>query len=186
MTRQKNFTMTNIDPKTVASFGDECSRFDQQTMSDLETKKIFEANFAVFPWSDLPENVNGFEMGSGRWARWVAPKVGHQHCINPSEALEVAQTNLTNFDNITFHCALVDSQCLPAVSQDFGHSLEVLHHIPDTQSAICSCLDLLKSGAALLLYLYYTFDNLSFWFRAVWRLSDLGRGLICHLHPSLR
>jgi SAM-dependent methyltransferase len=178
--------MTNIDPKTVASFGDEWSRFDQQAMSDLEAKKIFEEYFAVFPWSDLPENATGFDMGcgSGRWARWVAPKVGHLHCLDPSEAVEVAQATLTNFDNITFHRASVDSQCLPAASQDFGYSLGVLHHVPDTQSAICSCVDLLKPGAPLLLYLYYAFDNRNWWFQAVWRLSDLGRRLICQLPPS--
>ncbi len=34
--------VNNIDPKTVASFGDEWSRFDQTGMSDDEACKVFE------------------------------------------------------------------------------------------------------------------------------------------------
>lgn len=37
--------------------------------------------------------------------------------------------------------------------------LGVLHHVPDTQAAIRSCVGLLKPGAPLLLYFYYAFDN---------------------------
>jgi SAM-dependent methyltransferase len=180
--------MTNFDPKTVASFGDEWTRFDQNTISEQEAIKVFEEYFAVFPWPDLPADAEGFDMGcgSGRWARWVAPKVGHLHCIDPSKAIKVAQANLANFGNISFHRASVDSLCLPLASQDFGYSLGVLHHVPDTQSAICSCVDFLKPGAPLLLYLYYDFDNRSWWYRALWRLSDLCRRLVCKLPPFLK
>jgi SAM-dependent methyltransferase len=172
---------SNFDPKTVESFGDEWSRFDQSDMADEEAQKRFEEYFAVFPWGDLPASAEGFDMGcgSGRWARWVAPKVGHLHCIDPSNAIGVAQATLAGHDNVTFHRASVDEQCLPPASQDFGYSIGVLHHVPDTQSAIRSCVDFLKPGAPLLLYLYYAFDNRGWWFRALWRLSDLGRRLIC-------
>jgi SAM-dependent methyltransferase len=71
-------------------------------------------------------------------------------------------------------------------SQDFGYSLGVLHHVPDTAAAIRSCVELLKPGAPLLLYLYYAFDNRPAWFRALWRLSDLGRQLIYRLPPKLK
>lgn len=180
--------MKNIDSKTVASFGDEWSRFDQNAMSVDEARKIFEEYFSVFPWADLPENAVGFDMGcgSGRWARWVAPKVGHLHCIDPSNAIHVAKANLNNFNNISYHLASVDERCLPELSQDFGYSLGVLHHVPDTQAAIQSCVDLLKPGAPLLLYLYYAFDNRSWWFRSLWRLSDIGRRLICKLPTWLK
>jgi SAM-dependent methyltransferase len=180
--------MSNIDHNTVASFGDEWSRFDQTAMSELEAQKVFDEYFSVFPWASLPKEAEGFDMGcgSGRWARWVAPKVGHLHCIDPSEAIEVAKVNLSAYGNTSFHKASVDEPCLPAGSQDFGYSLGVLHHVPDTQAAIRSCVDLLKSGAPLLLYLYYAFDNRPWWFRAIWRLSDLGRRVICKLPPWLK
>ena len=180
--------MTNLDQQTVASFGDEWSRFDQTAMSDQEAGKVFEEYFAVFPWDLLPPNAEGFDMGcgSGRWARWVAPRVGKLHCIDPSDAIEVAKANLSNFKNISFFRVSVDGQSLPVASQDFGYSLGVLHHVPDTQAAIASCVDLLKPGAPLLLYLYYAFDNRGYIFRTVWRMSDLGRRIICKLPPSLK
>jgi SAM-dependent methyltransferase len=178
--------MSNIDPKTVASFGEEWSRFDQNALNEFEAKKIFDEYFSVFPWDDLPDNAEGFDMGcgSGRWARWVAPRVGRLHCIDPSEAIEVAKKNLINYGNVTFHRASVDGQSLLKSSQDFGYSLGVLHHVPDTQAAIQSCAILLKPGAPLLVYLYYAFDNRSWWFKSIWRLSDIGRWLISKL-PSV-
>ena len=180
--------MSNIDAKTVASFGDEWSRFDQRAMSDHEAKKVFSEYFLIFPWNELPDMAEGFDMGcgSGRWSRWVAPKVGHLHCIDPSDAIDVARANLADFDNVTFHRASVDAPCLPSSSQDFGYTLGVLHHVPDTEAAIRSCVDLLKIGAPLLLYLYYAFDNRRWWFRAMWCCSDLGRRLVCKLPPRLK
>ena len=180
--------MSNIDPKTVASFGEEWSRFDQNALNEFEAKKIFDEYFSVFPWDDLPDNAEGFDMGcgSGRWARWVATRVGRLHCIDPSEAIEVAKKNLINYDNVTFHRESVDGQSLLKSSQDFGYSLGVLHHVPDTQAAIQSCAILLKPGAPLLVYLYYAFDNRSWWFKAIWRLSDIGRWLISKLPSGIK
>ena len=177
--------MSNLDPETVASFGDEWSRFDQNAMSDTESRKVFDEYFAVFPWTILPEGAVGFDMGcgSGRWARWVLPCVGTLHCIDPSVALNIARRNLAAFPNVVFHQSSVDAQCLPAASQDFGYSLGVLHHVPDTAGAIRSCVNLLKVGAPLLLYLYYAFDNRPWWFRAIWRASDALRKLIYRLPP---
>ncbi len=62
----------------------------------------------------------------------------------------------------------------------------MLHHVPDTEAAIRSCVDLLKPGAPLLLYLYYAFDNRPWWFRSLWQVSDWGRGLICGLPAWLK
>jgi ubiquinone/menaquinone biosynthesis C-methylase UbiE len=114
--------LSNLDPKTVASFGDEWSRFDQSGMADDEARKVFDEYFAVFPWDALPPDAEGFDMGcgSGRWARWAAPRVGRLHCIDPSDAIEVARGNLSNHGNVSFHRASVDGQCLPPDSQDFG------------------------------------------------------------------
>lgn len=180
--------MNNSDPITVASFGDEWSRFDQTAISECESKKVFDEYFAVFPWSILPPDSEGFDMGcgSGRWARWVAPKVGRLHCLDPSDAIEVARKNLADFGNVECHRAGIDDIVLPLASQDFGYSLGVLHHVPDTRAAIRSCVYLLKPGAPLLLYLYYSLDNRPWWFRALWRVSDAARGWISRLPPRLK
>jgi SAM-dependent methyltransferase len=180
--------VSNIDPSTVSSFGEEWSRFDQTAISAAEAQKIFDEYFALFPWGDLPPAAEGFDMGcgSGRWARVVAPRVGRLHCIDPSDAIEVARRCLADFDNVTFCRAGVMDQSLPPASQDFGYSLGVLHHVPNTAAAIRWCTTLLKPGAPLLLYLYYAFDNRPWWFRAIWRATDLARRLICRLPPGLK
>lgn len=116
----------------------------------------------------------------------MAPRVGRLHCIDPSAAIEVARRNLADFEQVVFHQAAVDARVLPPGSQDFGYSLGVLHHVPDTAAAIRSCVALLKPGAPLLLYLYYAFDNRPWWFRAVWRLADVARRLIMRLPPGLK
>jgi len=178
----------NIDIKTVNSFGDEWFRFDQSGMTDSEAKKVFDEYFLIFPWLELPENSEGFDMGcgSGRWAKYVAPRVGRLHCIDPSKAIDVARKNLSEHNNIEFYQASVDEPLLDLNSQDFGYSLGVLHHVPDTAMAIRSCASLLKTGAPLLLYLYYAFDNRAFWFRALWRLSDIFRSVIHRLPSNIK
>jgi len=178
----------NRDEKTVASFGDEWQRFDQSVLTEAESSRIFEAYFAIFPWDLLPRDATGFDMGcgSGRWARHVARRVGTLHCIEPSGALEVARRNLRGVDNVAFHAGGVDDECLPEASQDFGYSLGVLHHIPDTEAAMRACVRMLKPGAPFLVYLYYAFDNRSSAFRALWRASDVARSMISRMPPSLK
>ncbi len=180
--------MKNLDPKTVESFGDEWSRFNQSRMAESELDKVFRQYFSLFPWAALPSAAEGFDMGcgSGRWAKLVAPRVGRLHCIDPSGAINLAERMLDGHKNISFHRASVDSSGLLPASQDFGYSLGVLHHVPNTGAALLSCTNLLKVGAPFLLYLYYAFDNRPGWFRVVWRMSDWGRRLICRLPSGIK
>ena len=111
--------MNNIDPETIASFGDEWSRFDRSGMKDAEASKTFDEYFAVLPWPALPYETEGFDMvsGSGRWGRLVAPRVKRLNCIDPSAAIDVARTKLASFANVDFHKASLDSTGLPLASQ---------------------------------------------------------------------
>src|SRR3954451_25344372 len=166
----------NIDVATVEGFGDEWRRYDQSELPEEELHEIFEQYFAVFPWQDLPDGAAGFDLGcgSGRWARLVAPCVGTLHCVDASvEALGVARETLATQPNCRFHVASVDALPFAEASMDFGYSLGVLHHVPDTQAAISAAVRPLRPGAPLLLYLYYAFDNRPAWYRAAWRASDL-------------
>jgi len=178
----------NIDLETVTSFGDEWSRFDQSQLNSVEAEKIFHEYFSLFPWAALPSNSEGFDMGcgSGRWAKFVAPRVFKLNCVDPSAALEVARLSLGHMGNIVFHRGSVASSGLPEGTQDFGYSLGVLHHVPDTAAAIRSCVALLKPGAPLLLYLYYSFDNRPIWYRWVWLGSDVARRLISRIPPNTK
>jgi ubiquinone/menaquinone biosynthesis C-methylase UbiE len=169
---------SNIDLVTVEDFGKEWSRFDQSAVETEELRAQFARYFNVFPWAQLPENAIGFDMGcgSGRWALLAAERVGRLHCIDASEAaLEVARRNLAGVHNVEFHRASVDSLPLEDDSMDFGYSLGVLHHIPDTGQALASCVQKLKAGAPFLVYLYYAFDNRPCWFISKLKATDIFR-----------
>jgi SAM-dependent methyltransferase len=178
----------NIDSRTVAGFGDEWARFDQSDLSEKEHRELFDNYFSLFPWEALTEDAQGFDLGcgSGRWAKLVAPRVGHLYCIDPSSALDVARKNLSHLSNCDFYNAAVDAIPLQDSSMDFCYSLGVLHHVPDTEAGIKACVDKLKVGAPFLIYLYYAFDNRPWWFVAIWRLSDGLRKVISRLPNRLR
>jgi ubiquinone/menaquinone biosynthesis C-methylase UbiE len=171
----------NVDILTVHGFGEEWAAFDQSALPEDERKALFESYFAVFPFDSLPPNAEGFDLGcgSGRWAALMAPRVGTLHCIDPAEkALAVARRNVPN---ARFHLADAETNPLPDGTQDFGYSLGVLHHVPDTQKALEACVRKLKPGAPFLVYLYYAFDNRPPWYRLLWKASDLVRRGICRL-----
>lgn len=178
----------NLDKNVVEGFGDEWTRFDQSGLSATELEAMFENYFSIFPWDALPPNAVGFDLGcgSGRWARLVAPRVGKLHLIDPSAALDVARRNLAAADNCEFHLAGVENIPLEDGSCDFGYSLGVLHHVPDTPAGIRACVEKLKPGAPFLVYLYYRFDNRPVWFRALWRVSDIFRRGISRLPHGAR
>jgi hypothetical protein len=69
---------------------------------------------------------------------------------------------------------------------DFGYSLGVLHHIPDTAAGLAACVAKLKPEAPFLVYLYYAFDNRPAWFRGLWRASDVMRRGISQLPHGLK
>lgn len=173
----------NLDKDVVAGFGDEWSRFDQSALDAVELRRMFENYFNIFPWEALPENSVGFDLGcgSGRWAKLVAPRVGRLHLIDPSDAIEVAKRNLSGVSNCSFHRADVENIPIEDESCDFGYSLGVLHHIPDTEAGIRACVSKLKTGAPFLLYLYYRFDNKPAWFRALWKATDISRTVISRM-----
>jgi ubiquinone/menaquinone biosynthesis C-methylase UbiE len=178
----------NLDSKTVDGFGDEWTRFDQTGMSSEDVTQAFNGYFSIFPWETLSKQAIGFDLGcgSGRWAKMVAPRVGTLHCIDPSVAIEIARKNLSLYPNCLFHQADVDNIPLLDQSMDFGYSLGVLHHIPDTNAALTACVAKLKPNAPFLLYLYYAFDNRPVWFRAIWKASDWIRKVVSNMPYGLR
>ena len=179
----------NIDVETVAGFGEEWAAFDQRSLDQAEWGRLFADYFSTFPFDQLPPDAEGFDLGcgSGRWARGVAPKVGRLHCIDPSsKALDVARLALKDYPSADFHLAGVDSIPLADASQDFGYSLGVLHHIPDTLAALRDCVAKLKPGAPFLVYLYYALDNRPAWFRGLWKVTDSARFAISRLPFRLR
>jgi len=179
----------NVDSDVVSDFGDEWEKFDQSSVSKMELENIWKKYFSLFPWNQLSPNAEGFDLGcgSGRWAYFVAPKVGKLHCIDPAQkALSVARKTLSSYSNCVFHNVIVDDIPLEDNSMDFAYSLGVLHHIPNTELGIKKCVEKLKPNAPFLLYLYYALDNKPLWFRGIWKMSDILRKGISVLPTKLK
>ncbi|MEJ7775874.1 MAG: class I SAM-dependent methyltransferase [Sphingomicrobium sp.] len=186
---QESALPSNIDKQTVEGFGQEWAAYDQSGLEGAEYDSAFDAYFSIFPFEGLSADAEGFDLGcgSGRWAAGVADRVGILHCIDPSEqALEVAKRRLGGKPNVRFHTASSDTIPLADGSQDFGYSLGVLHHIPDTRQALQDCVRKLKIGAPFLVYLYYSLDRRSAWFRGLWRTSEFFRHRVSRLPFPLR
>jgi SAM-dependent methyltransferase len=174
----------NIDLATVEGFGAEWAAFDQTRLGAREYQAAFDAYFGIFPFAELPEQAEGFDLGcgSGRWAAGVIKRVDILHCIDPSaQALAVAKSRLGDNQKARFHLAAADTIPLGDQTQDFGYALGVLHHVPDSRRALADCVRKLKPGAPFLVYLYYKLDNRPVWFRALWQGSDLLRRAISRL-----
>jgi SAM-dependent methyltransferase len=103
-----------------------------------------------------------------------------------ADALAVARQNLADATNVSFHLASVGDIPLQDNSLDFAFSLGVLHHVPDTAAAIRAIAAKLKTGAPFLVYLYYALDNRPWWYRTIWRISNIFRLLISRLPPKPR
>jgi SAM-dependent methyltransferase len=179
--------VANLDEATVRSFGRQWERFDQSALSEDALRTMFQEYFAIFPWERLPETAVGADIGcgSGRWARFAAERASVLHCVDASEeALSVARRRLSSAGNVVFHRASVDALPIAPESLDFAYSLGVLHHVPDTAGALTAVARTLKSGAPLLLYIYYAFENRPRWYRFLWRVSELARRTIARLPPA--
>ena len=186
-----NDVTRNVDPEVAAGFGHEWSTFrqDETEFSAVDREALFESYFHIFPWSDLPPDPVGIDVGcgSGRWSVTVAPRVGHLHLLDAStDALAVARQNLANATNVSFYLASVGDIPLKDNSLDFAFSLGLLHHVPDTMAAIRTIATKLKAGAPFLIYLYYALDNRPWWYRAIWRISNIFRVIISALPPTVR
>jgi len=179
----------NIDDDTVEGFGDEWSRFTYGDVSSEEIGVLFSRYFDIFPFAELATGACGFDAGcgNGRWARMVAPKVGALYCVDAStKALDIARQTLKDQNNCRFLLSSIDEMPIADGSMDFGYSLGVLHHVPNTAAGLEACVAKLKPGAPFLLYLYYAFDNRPAWFRAIWRPSDFLRRGISRLPHTYR
>jgi ubiquinone/menaquinone biosynthesis C-methylase UbiE len=182
-------TQRNCDVDTIDTFSKEWVLFDQSELPDTELQGIFAQYFRDFPWGAVGEKAVGMDVGcgTGRWAKYIAPRVGKLHCIDASSsAVEVARAKLTQFRNCDFHVASIDDLPVPDASMDFACCVGVLHYIPNPAAALKALTAKLKPGAPLLLYVYYALDDRPLWFRAIWAVQDRMRRVIAAAPFSVR
>ena len=170
-----------IDKKTVQSFGDEWEKFS--SFSETEIKNIGDEYFDIVDESILNSNSTVLDMGcgSGRWSKYLAPNVKFIEAIDPSDAIFSATKLLSNVNNIRITQASSDNIPFNDETFDFVFSLGVLHHIPETQTALIDTVKKVKKGGHVLIYLYYNLDNRGVLYKALFKLSSLIRYIVAAL-----
>lgn len=181
-----NLGTDNIDQETVASFGDEWTKFDQFTDQDIDGVASMHY-FDIVP-KEIYENKAVMDMGcgTGRWSKYIAQTVSSLDAVDPSDAIYVAAKNLSQFDTVRLTKASVNQLPFFDESFDFVFSLGVLHHIPNTQQAMIDTVSKLKRGGYFLVYLYYALENRSFLFRLLFKLSNIIRLIVSNCPHTLK
>ena len=177
---------TNIDWKTVQSFGEEWSKFPY--FSENEIEQIGSDYFDVVTKTMVNHDSVALDVGcgSGRWIKYVARRVKYVEGIDPSTAVFSASKFLSGLTNVRVTQASVERIPFADDSFDFVYSLGVLHHVPQTFSAIQRCHEKIKPGGWFLLYLYYNLDNRSIVYKMIFRVSNLMRYLISHFSGPIK
>lgn len=174
--------------QVVEHFGREWTSFTNEERPKEDLDKEFNGYFEIFPWDKINKASEGFDAGcgNGRWAAYIAPKVGKLNCVEPSIAIDVARAKLKDFSNVSFYQTTISAMSIQDNSQDFAYCLGVLHYVPDPLMEMQACVNKLKPGAPLLVYMFYNFENRPWWFRLVWKCSDIFRKTICQLPYSVK
>lgn len=171
----------NIDWKTVQSFGEEWLRFENFSKEEIEGAGAEYFDIVTEKMLHSEARVLDVGCGTGRWSKYLAPRVGFIEAIDPSDAVFSAVKLLRESPNVRVAQAGVGNIPFADESFHFVLSLGVLHHLPDTQKAIDECTKKIKPGGWFLLYLYYSLDNRGHFFRFVFYWVCALRTLISSL-----
>ena len=173
----------NIDPKTVQSFGEEWKSFHDFSTEEIE--KIGQDYFDLLP-EKLIESALDVGCGSGRWAKFLSPKLKWIEAIDPSEAVFAAQHLLSTQRNIRITQASVSNIPFPDNSFDLVYSLGVLHHVPNTQDAISQCFKKIRPKGYFLVYLYYNLDNRGILYFLLFKVANVIRITISYFPTRIK
>ncbi len=176
----------NIDAGVVADFGEEWKKF--AVHNDESVKELRKEYFDIIDETIVNKNTYMIDIGcgSGRWTDYFVDKAGFIEAIDPSDAVMVASNMLGNKSNVRITKASVDTIPWDDETFDFGMSIGVLHHIPDTKKALISCVKKIKKGGYFYVYLYYRFDNRGIVFKTVFYLSNILRLIISRMPKGLK
>lgn len=182
----KDTSNGNIDEEVVESFGDEWKKFNE--FSDTELAEIGNKYFDIA--DDKVVNSSSYCIdigcGTGRWSKYLSARAGFIEAIDPSDAILVAGKVLEGVDNVRLSKASTDNIPFPDETFDFGMSIGVLHHIPDTPKALSDCVKKIKTGGYFYVYLYYALDNKGFLFKSIFFFVNLLRRIISSLPRGLK
>jgi SAM-dependent methyltransferase len=176
----------NIDMEVVESFGEEWSKFSH--FDDKEIYQIGNEYFDILPPSILNSNSLVLDMGcgTGRWTKYLSPKVGFIDAVDPSKAIFVADNLLKSCSNVRLSKASSDNLPFDNDCFDLVISVGVLHHIPNTLKAMKDCVSKVKGGGYFYTYLYYKLDNRGFFFKLLFSVVDIIRKQVARLPTMIK
>lgn len=176
----------NIDKKVVADFGEEWGKFHE--FEDGEITRIGDMYFDIINENMINEDTYVLDIGcgTGRWTKYLAPRVGFIEAVDPSEAIFVADELLDGIKNVRLTQASIDTLPFPDATFDFAMSIGVLHHIPNTQKALNDCVKKLRKGGYFYVYLYYNLDNRGRLFKFVFGFINSIRNVVSRLPGSVK
>lgn len=176
----------NADKEVIDSFGEEWSKFSAFNTEDLN--KLGNEYFDILPPALLNKQASVLDVGcgTGRWSKILVDKVGGITLVDPSKAILVADKLLERNDNIRLAKAYANELPFNDNEFDFVMSIGVLHHIPDTLSAMKECVKKVKPGGYFYTYLYYNLDNRGILFRFFFGISNLMRLCVSKLPARIK
>jgi SAM-dependent methyltransferase len=176
----------NIDASVVNSFGEEWKKFNKFT--EAEINKSGQKYFDIISNEMVNKDSYGIDIGcgTGRWTKYLLPRIGFMEAVDPSEAIFVADKVIGNAKNVRLSMASTDNLPFADYTFDFAMSVGVLHHIPDTQKAMSDCVKKVKIGGYFYTYLYYSLDNKGFVFKAILSVVTVIRKLVSMLPMALK
>ncbi len=174
--------------ETIKNFGDEWKKFSQSNLTNDEIEQLYQRYFSIFPIDKLSNKSIGFDLGcgSGRFSKYLSEKVKNLHCIEPSDAINVAKINLSKHKNIIFHQISIEDMEFKENTMNFGICLGVLHHTHNIETGLKKCSSMLKKDSPFLIYLYYAFDNRPVWYFFLWKISNFLRKVISVLPKKIK
>ena len=176
----------NLDKKTVESFGEEWSSFHDFSEQDITRAGDMYFDIVSTDMMNTQSEVIDIGCGSGRFIRYLKGRCKKIVGVDPSAAIFAADVVVGPEDSVELIQASTDNLPYPDNHFDFGYSLGVLHHIPDTQKALTDCIKKIKPGGYFLLYLYYSLDNRSWLFNALFHLSNVIRRIVSKFPARLK
>lgn len=176
----------NIDAGVVTDFGEEWKKF--AVHNDESVRELRKEYFDIIDETIVNKDTYMIDIGcgSGRWTDYFVDKAAFIEAIDPSDAVLVADKMLGNKNNVRITKASVDTIPWDDETFDFGMSIGVLHHIPDTKKALISCVKKIKRGGHFYVYLYYRFDNRGMVFKTVFYLSNVLRLVISRMPKDVK
>jgi len=177
---------SNLDKKTVDSFGEEWLKFNAFTQEEINLAGS--QYFDIVDKNILNKNTTVLDLGcgSGRWTKFIANKVKLVEAIDPSNAIYSACHLNKDEGNVRITQASVSNIPFADETFDFVVCLGVLHHIPNTQQALIDVVKKIKKDGSILLYLYYNLDNRGFFYKLLFKISTFFRLIISRLPQPLK